>query len=145
MTDDLPKRGPGRPKVYGKRQNFVFRVTEETKQRLIDSATRNGRSLSEEIEFRVNRDLGWEATKQDIEEIKREALVWADAGRVKAIREAGVQILREIEGTPKRVILDLETLLAEADGIARGYRAGFEPATEEDAAEEAPPPKKAAP
>ena len=125
MTDDQPKRGRGRPKVYGKRQNFVFRVTEETKRRLIESATQAGRSLSEEIEFRINRDFGWEATQGDIEEMKRRALAWEDASRVKAIRAAGLQILREIEGQPTRAIVDIETLLAEADGIAHGLRSGF--------------------
>src|SRR4051812_2127946 len=83
MIDDLSKRGRGRPKVYGKRQNFSFRVTEETRQRLIESATRAGRSLSEEIEFRLGRDFGWEATQNDIEEIKRRAVAWEDASRVK--------------------------------------------------------------
>jgi len=130
MTDDQPKRGRGRPRVYGKRQNFAFRVTEETRQRLIESATQAGRSLSEEIEFRINRDLGWEATKNDIEEMKRRAVAWEDASRVKAIRAAGLQILREIEGQPTRAIVDLETLFAEADGIVRGLRSGF---TDKDA------------
>src|SRR6187549_3916127 len=55
----------------------------------------------------------------------REASAWQDASRVNAIRAAGLTILREIEGRPTRVIVDLETLLAEADGIARGLRSGF--------------------
>ncbi len=56
------KRKPGRPAKFTgvKRQNFSFRLTEEMRQRLIDSATASGRSLSEEIEFRLNRDLQWE-------------------------------------------------------------------------------------
>ena len=58
-ADQKPKRG--RPRVYGKRQNFSFRITAETKHRVIDSALRNGRSLSEEIEFRINRDLDRES------------------------------------------------------------------------------------
>jgi hypothetical protein len=78
-----------------------------------------------EIEFRIGRDFGWEATKQSIEEIERRAASWEDASRVKAIRAAGLTILREIEGRPTRVIVDLETLLAEADGIVRGLRSGF--------------------
>jgi len=125
MTDDEPKRGRGRPKVYGKRQNFAFRITDETKQRLVDSAARNGRSLSEEIEFCINHSLNWQATKQDIEEIKRRTQVWADTFHASRIRAAGLQILREIEGKPTRAIVDLETLLAEADGIARGFRSGW--------------------
>ena len=60
------------------------------------------------------------------------------AARVHALRAAGLQILREIEGRPTRVIVDLETLLAKADGIERGLRGGF--------FEKAPPvPPRAAP
>ena len=126
MTDEQePKRGRGRPRVYGKRQNFNFRLTDAIRQRLVDSALQAGRSLSEEIEFRIGRDFGWEATKQDIEEMKRRAALWEDASRVKAIRAAGLTILREIEGRPTRVIVDLETLLAEADGLMRGLRSGW--------------------
>lgn len=139
MTDiERPKRGRGRPKVYGKRQNFAFRVTEETRARLIESAQQNGRSLSEEIEFRINRDFGWETSQTDIEAIKHRALLWEDASRVKAIRAAGLTILREIDGKPTRVIVDLDRLLSEAEGMTYGLRAGFIDAT-------APPPAAAAP
>jgi hypothetical protein len=59
-ADQKPKRG--RPPVYGKRRpTFSFRITEETKQRLIESAMQAGRSISEEIEFRINRDLDRES------------------------------------------------------------------------------------
>ena len=119
------QRGRGRPPKYGKRRNFNFRLSEEVRQHVIESAARTGRSLSEELEFRVSRDIGWEATKSDIEEMKRRAGLWEDESRVKAIRAAGLAILRDIEGRPTRVIVDLETLLAEADGIARGLRSGF--------------------
>ena len=119
------QRGRGRPPKYGKRRNFNFRLSEEVRQHLIESAARTGRSLSEELEFRVTRDIGWESAKHDIEELKRRAGLWEDASRVKAIRAAGLTILREIEGRPTRVILDLETLLAEADGLVHGLRSGF--------------------
>jgi hypothetical protein len=128
MTDPdqpLPKRPRGRPRKYGKRQNFSFRLTDEMREVLVESAAKAGRSLSEEIEFRLNRDFGWEASKIDLDEMKKRAAAWEDAARVKAIRAAGLQILREIEGRPTRVIVDLETLLAEADGLARGIRSGF--------------------
>ena len=126
MTDDQePKRGRGRPRVYGKRQNFNFRLTDQIRQRLIDSALQNGRSLSEEVEWRLNRDFGWESTQRDIEEMSRRAVAWQDAAYVKALRAAGLMILREIEGKPTRAIIDIETLFAEADGIARGLRSGF--------------------
>ena len=73
----------------------------------------------------MKRDFGWEAAKNDIEEMKRRALLWEDAARVKALRAAGLPFLREIEGRPTRAIVDIETLLAEADGILRGLRSGF--------------------
>lgn len=120
-----PKRKRGRPRVYGTRANFSFRITEETKKRLIDSALKAGRSLSEEVELRINRDFGWEDTKSNIEKMYAEAAATRDAAHVAAIRAAGLAILRDIDGRPTRVIVDLQTVLAEADGLARGLRSGF--------------------
>jgi hypothetical protein len=120
-----PKRGRGRPPKYGKRRNFNFRLSEKAREALIRSAEKAERSLSEELEFRVNRDLGWEKGKGDIEEMRARTAAWQSAAMVNAIRAAGLAILREIDAKPTRVIIDLETLLAEADGIARGLRAGF--------------------
>ena len=116
----------GRPPKFAgvKRQNFSFRVTEQTRQLLIAGATASGRSLSEEIEFRLNRDLNWEATKRDIEKMSAEAAAVRSAARVRAIREAGFQLLRDIEGSPNRVIVTTEMLLGEADEI---QRSGFIP------------------
>ena len=119
MMSDSAKKKVGRPSK-GKRGDITFRVSAELREKLEAAAVFNERSVSEEIEFRINRDFGWEATKQDIEEMKRRALVWEDASKAKAIRAAGLTILREIEGRPTRVIVDLETLLAEADGLMRG-------------------------
>jgi hypothetical protein len=94
--------------------------------------------VSEEIEFRLLRDFGWEATKGDIDAMRAQAAALVSAARVQAIRAAGLVILREIEGKPTRAIIDLETLLAEADGLARGLRGGF-------TTEDAPPPASGAP
>ena len=82
-------------------------------------------STSVPNEHRLLRDFGWEATKADIDEMKARAAAWENSARIGAIRAAGLQILREISGKPTRVIIDLETLLAEADGLARGLRPGF--------------------
>ena len=122
---ELAKRGRGRPPKYGKRRNFNFRLSEKARQALIKSAERAERSLSEELEFRVNRDLSWESAKGDIEEMRARAAAWESASMINAIRAAGLAILREIDARPLRVIVDLETLHAEADGIARGLRGGF--------------------
>jgi len=126
--DQPPKRPRGRPPKYagqGKRQNFSFRITEKMRERLIESVKQSGRSLSEEIEFRLNRDLNWEETKGDINKMLAEAAAIRSAAHVQALRAAGLMILREIEGRPTRAVVDLQTLIAEADGIARGLRSGF--------------------
>jgi hypothetical protein len=126
--DQPPKRPRGRPPKYagqGKRQNFSFRITEKMRERLIQSVKESGRSLSEEIEFRLDRDLNWEDTKGDINKMLAEATAIRSAARVQALRAAALIILRETEGRPTRVIVDLETLFAEADGIARAMGAGF--------------------
>jgi hypothetical protein len=120
-----PKKKRGRPPKFGKRRNFNFRLSEEARGRLVDSAHKEKRSLSEELEFRVNRDLNWEAAQGDIDQMKARAAAWENAAMINAIRAAGLAILREIDARPVRVIIDLETLLAETDGIARGLRGGF--------------------
>lgn len=118
-------------------------MSDELRQRLIESAENAGRSLTEEAELRLNRDFAWEATKQDIDEMKRNATAWRDADHINVLRLVGYQILRETDGRPTRVIVDLQSLLAEADGIARGLRSGFvgdstppPPTTERSADEE---------
>jgi hypothetical protein len=123
MTDAKQAKR-GRPRKPGKTP-FNFRLPHDLRQRLVESAEKAGHSLTEEAEFRLRRDFGWEATKQDIEEIKRDAIKWRDAEQLTALRFVGLQILRETEGRPTRLIVDLQSLLAEADGIARGLRAGF--------------------
>lgn len=64
MEGDEPRRR-GRPAKYpgeGKRTTHTFRVREETRQRLIDAAAESGRSVSEEIEWRVEQSFGNEET-----------------------------------------------------------------------------------
>ena|SRR5215471_21462554 len=118
MTDTgHPKRG--RPRTPAKRA-FNFRIRDDLRQRLTESAEKAGRSLTQEAEFRLDRDFGWEATKGDIDQMRARAAAWEDASRIKAIRAAGLTILREIDGRPTRAVVELERLLAEADGIARG-------------------------
>lgn len=120
-----PKKKRGRPPKFGKRRNFNFRLSEEARRSLVQSADKEGRSLSEELEFRVNRDLRWEAAEGDIDQMKARAAAWESTAMINAIRAAGLAILREIDAKPVRVIVDLETLLAEANGVVRGLRSGF--------------------
>ena len=146
MTEpEQPKSRRGRPPKYageGKRQNFNFRITPKLRERLIAAVTQSGRSISEEIEFRLDRDLNWEETKSDIHKMLAEAAAIRSAARVQALRAAALMILRETEGRPTRVIVDLETLFAEADGLAAGLRPGV-PAGESPPAPAAPRPMTA--
>jgi len=119
-----PKRR-GRPAKFGPRRNFNFRLSEQLHERLTDCAAGAGRSLSEELEMRITRDFSWEDSKVDIERMKVQAAAALDTARVQAIRAAGLAILRDIDGRPTRVVVDLETILAESDGVARGLRSGF--------------------
>jgi hypothetical protein len=117
-----PQRG--RPRKPGKTP-FNFRMSEELRKLLVASAEKSGLSLTEEAELRLKRDFAWEATKQDIEQMKRDAIKWRDADHLNVLRLVGYQILRETDGRPARLVVDLQSLLAEADGIARGLRSGF--------------------
>jgi len=125
MAPKRVRRKPGPPARYGRRPTLTIRLQEPLYRTIKKSAAEHGKSLSEEIEDRLGRDAGWEATKRDINKMLAEASAVRSAARVDALRAAGLQILREIEGRPTRVVIDLETLLAEADGIARGLRSGF--------------------
>lgn len=136
MDQEKRKRG-GQPKPAAarKRNNLTFRTRDDLRERLERAAERSHRSVSEEIEFRLLRDFGWEATKGDIDEMRAQAAALVSGARVQMVRLAALQILREVEGRPRRVVIDFETLLAEADGIERGLRSGFRP-------QDAPPPSE---
>jgi hypothetical protein len=135
MTQHPKRRRGGQPKpaAQRKRNNLTFRVRDQLRERLEKAAAANGRSVSEEIEYRLNRDFAWEEGKGDIQKMREQAATQLGEANVQALRLAGLMILRDIEARPRRVIVDLETLLAEADGVARGLRGGF-------VDEKAPPP-----
>jgi hypothetical protein len=131
VTDvDQEKRkrgGQPKPAAARKRNNLTFRTRDDLRERLERAAERSNRSVSEEIEFRLLRDFGWEAAKGDIDAMRAESAVLVSAARVQALRAAGFQILREIEGKPTRAVVDLDSLFAESAGVARGLRSGFVP------------------
>jgi 16S rRNA C967 or C1407 C5-methylase (RsmB/RsmF family) len=123
----------GRPAKQG-RSPFNSRITNELKRRLAESAGRAHRSLTEEAEYRLARDFA-----EDVDEMRKEAAKWLSAARTQALHLAGYQLLHEVPGRPARVIVDIETLSATADGLERGLRSGFtddapRPLTTEDAA-----------
>jgi hypothetical protein len=140
MARKKTKRKPGPPARYGRRPTLTIRLQEPLYEVIKASAAQQGKSLSEEIEDRLGRDAGWQETKLDINKMLAEAKAAFDAARVQALRVAGLMILRDIEGRPTRVLVDLETLLAEGDGVARAMRSGFLPRAESLPSLEAPRP-----
>jgi hypothetical protein len=76
MTGGRPKRRkPGRPRKYGEgRINATVRFTPETYAELKAAADQNRRSVSEEVEARVERarqyDQTLEALRTDLQKIK---------------------------------------------------------------------------
>jgi hypothetical protein len=144
MAEDRPKRG--RPRKFGKRTSFNFRITAETQAQVRESAARSGRSLSEEIEYRLTRDflqdidrIRAEAVqlKAEAAELRAKAAARLSADEIQALRLAGFMILRELDAKARRVIIDYDALLAEGDGLLRGLRSGF---VADEAPAPAPPP-----
>lgn len=122
------KRKPGgQPKPEGerKRNNLTFRVRDALRARLEEAAAAAQRSVSEEIEFRLNRDFSWERSEADIQRMRAQAAALIEPAHVQALWLAGLMILRDVEGHPKRVVVDYDMMIAQADGIARGLRSGF--------------------
>jgi hypothetical protein len=136
------KRKPGPPARYGYRPTLTIRLQEPLYRTIKKTAAEHGKSISEEIEDRLGTIADSETARAEMTKMLAEAKAVLDAARVQALRVAGLMILREIEGRPTRVIVDLETLLAEADGVARAMRSGFFPG-ESPPAIEAPRPMTA--
>ena len=124
MTRERKRRGSQPLRKSG---NLTFRLRGTLRDDLEKAAAAAGRSLSEEIESRLTRDFAWEATRSDIGTLHKEAAAQVSAARIQALRAAGLMILRETTGMPTRVIVDLQTLLSEAEEIVRGFRSGFVP------------------
>jgi hypothetical protein len=139
MTRKAAKRKPGPPARYGRRPTLTIRLQKPVYRAIKESAAAHGKSLSEEIEDRLETCLDVETARRQLEEIRaatakmhaiaasvlRDAAAERSAARALTLRAAGLMILREVEGRPTRVIVDLETLLSDADGIARAFRSGF--------------------
>jgi hypothetical protein len=129
-----PKRSKGRPPKPPsdrKRNNLTFRARDNLKADLELAAEKAGRSVSEEIEYRLNRDFSWEETGRDIKRMLAEAAAEVSAAKVQAIRKAGFQIVREHGGERGGITVNVsaEMLLKEADGI---LRSGFVAADDVD-------------
>src|SRR5215217_16654 len=58
MTAAKKARGrPAKAPEKGKRQNYTFRLHDATRERLVEAATVANRTLSEEIEYRIERSF----------------------------------------------------------------------------------------
>jgi hypothetical protein len=139
MAPKRAKRKPGPPARYGRRPTLTVRLQEPLYRAIKQSAAAHGKSLSEEIEDRLGTCLDLETASRQLEQMRastdkmhamaasvlRDAATVRSTERVLALKLAGYQILRETEGRPTRLVVDFETLVSEADGIARGLRSGF--------------------
>jgi hypothetical protein len=91
MADlEQPKRKRGRPRKYpeGTRANYSTRLTKQTHAALKAAARAAGRSISEEIEYRIQRSFDNDARLNDLRTVLDEAkhtVVWNPAwGRKRA-------------------------------------------------------------
>jgi hypothetical protein len=124
MVQQSPKRrrgGQPKPPAERKRNNLTFRARDQLRADLEKAAAAAQRSVSEEIEYRLNawahidqRRAEAEQRLAEARQFVREANAIRAAAHVQAIRDAGFSILREIEGSPSRVIITTERLLAES-------------------------------
>tara|TARA_R110000796_G_scaffold252498_1_gene387141 strand:- start:2224 stop:2412 length:189 start_codon:yes stop_codon:yes gene_type:complete len=61
MTPETRKRGrPTLDPEKRKRNNVTLRLRDALKKQLIEQATDNGRSLSEEMEYRLEHSMRWQ-------------------------------------------------------------------------------------
>jgi hypothetical protein len=113
------------PKASGERRNdtITFRVRASLGDQLRRTAAKSTRSLSDEIEYRLEQSFAWEAAKINIDKLLEEAKTARSAAHIQALREAGFQLVRE-SGGKVTVNVSPELLRAEADGI---LRSGFVP------------------
>jgi hypothetical protein len=82
MSDQEQPKRRGRPPKYageGKRQNFSFRIRDAVRERLVKTVDETGRSLSEEIEWRIERSYEWEDAYRDAQHMKQSMLAEAKA------------------------------------------------------------------
>ena len=107
--------GQFKPPPERKRNNLTFRVVDDLKARLEAAVAVSGRSLSEEIAFRLNRDFNAEATKGEIERDRAKIKALTEATRIAALRKAGHLITREAGGVT--VTVSPEMIEAYASGI----------------------------
>jgi hypothetical protein len=103
VTTEANRRPPGRPRRYAPgRINLTLRVTPQRHEDLKASAIANGRSISEEIEVRVERSF----TGDLLEEIRR---------GLDAVASENAEIRKELEQSPKHAMSDNPKKLSPLD------------------------------
>jgi hypothetical protein len=75
-----PRGGQPKPASLRKRHNQTFRIRDQLKTKLATAAEANRRSVSEEIEHRLELSFVYEATLGDVEDFKRRSMA-AEAHR----------------------------------------------------------------
>ncbi len=109
----------------GQRIPLMTRTTKDLRDRLEEAATASGRSLGQEVEYRLTRALEIDGMHAETKALRDAAASARDAARIQAIRDAGFQLVREAGGISVNVSPDM--LHAEADGRLRsGFIAGRE-------------------
>jgi hypothetical protein len=144
------RKKPGPPAKYGYRPTLTIRLQEPIYERIKDAAFQHGKSLSEEIEDQLQLIDDLATAERQLESMRdatskmhrMAASVLADAAaertavRVKNLRDAGLQILRE-EGIPKSVTIPIEMLYMEAKLIEQSPSDKSEPNNEQQQPPEA--------
>ena len=101
MNENQKRRPGGQPKPAAerKRNNLTFRARDQLRTALEFAAAASGRSVSEEIEFRLNRDFSWEAGKLRIQEMVAETKAQLDASQSKRSGKLGFRSSARLAAT----------------------------------------------
>lgn len=81
MKKESKRGGKLKPPAQRKRNNLTFRARDQLKASLAAAAEINRRSLSEEIEHRLEKSFLYEQALGDVEEFKRRAVAAEAAAR----------------------------------------------------------------
>jgi predicted DNA-binding protein len=140
MAKKSRRKKPGPPARYGYRPTLTIRLTEPVYERIKRAAAKLGKSLSEQIEDVLTACGDLETAHRQLEDMRAntakmhamaaslltDAWETRTAARVHALRAAAIAIMRE-EGRPRRLMLDIDAVFAEAKEIERGIHGGKPP------------------
>ena len=108
----------------GKLVHMSFRVNEDIRKRLENAASKSGRSLTQEVERRLEQSFVWEDAFGDVSELRAQVKEKLDqtlyASVREALREAGIRLVRAYPGEHV-VQLRADTLFSGAPDIPGGF------------------------